>query len=443
MLVGLLAGCGGELVPQGQPAGVEADPVQYPQSLRAIAGLSPAPRDPLTAADAARVVSDGFHWLRFEIEWDRVERSPGVWDFAQYDAELDLVRAAGMEPMALLVYGNPLYPPEGGRCRMLGDNSDSYKCPPADPQTYARFAGEAARYFAGRIQHYELWNEANNWFRFWPVTEGGDAAAYARLLDAASRAIHGQCSDCTVVSGGLVYLDAPPLVEGQVRFMETMQAAVPDLFTEVVDAIGFHHYTFYPPVAAPEDELWPEVSLEQAIRNVRQACGDCRTAIHITETGWTTSAGFSEHRQAQYALRGLLIAMVMDARSWMWWSLRMLDGSGEKLIAPQEASFGLWRSDNEPRPAYVALARLLNDYGQATQIRDLRARYGLEPPAQWAVELSGGGLAPVTIVWQNGDHPDLAPAPLRGAHGVNLITGQTVVLDRLSGDPVAMPSVQP
>ena len=88
----------------------------------------------------------GVSLVRMEILWDTVELQRGVYAIPQVDRQwLDAVRAAGIDVLLLLCYGNPIY-----------DN-------PLDPQAFAAYAAWMVR----ELRDYplvaaEIWNEPTN-----------------------------------------------------------------------------------------------------------------------------------------------------------------------------------------------------------------------------------------------------------------------------------------
>lgn len=406
----------------------------YPEGVSRAAGFSLAPRDFADGESLHILARDGFHWIRFDALWHLHEPLPGVYDFGSLDAEVDSVVAAGLEPILILAYGNPHHAAIGADCRSITDNSTDYRCPPDDPADFARYAAAMAAHFEGRVRVYEIWNEANGWFRFWPTRAGGDPAAYARLVAAAADAVHGACRDCRVLSGGLVFHEVPPVVIGQADFMAGMRSAVPGLFARV-DGVGMHHYTFYPPVNAPEDDGFPELPLVEMLTATRHHCA-CDLPLWVTETGWSTAGGLSELGQARHGLRGLLISLSQGVQSWLWWSLRRLDG--QQLVAAQEAWFGVWNVDGSPRPVYLALRRFLAELGMATAVRDVRARYGLDAPAEWAVEFSIPGGGRRLVVWAHVPSAGRVLPELHGRPALNLISGADTVFSQLGPDPLVI-----
>lgn len=407
----------------------------YPNGLSAITGFSPHTDDFASTATATavrqRVVADGFHWLRFDLNWERLETAKGHFAWQPFDERVSTVRTEGFEPLAVLLYGNKLYVDNPEECRTL--QRGSTKCI-SDIAAFARYAGAVAAHYRGQISTYEIWNEANGWFRFWSSKWGGDPAAYARLLLAAEAAIHAVCPECTVLSGGLVYLDFSPVVFGQATFMPAMIRAQPSLFSRL-DGVGVHYYTRYPPVAPPESNLLGEVPLDIVLDNTHDQCA-CNKPLWITETGWTASGGLSRRNQARYGVRGLLIAAAKGARSWLWWSIMQPDAAG--LIAPQEAKFGVMTHDGKPNLVYTALARTLRELGSATEVRDERARYGLRQPSEWAVRLRFANGSEKLVYWANTDGNYALPDSLPQSAGLNLITGKPAAAGTFGGDPVVV-----
>lgn len=409
--------------------------VDYPEGVTGVLGVSTTPEflaaTTTAAADRARLRKDGFRIVRFDLLWPTVEVSPGVWDWREADRVIDDLTGRGFEPLVLLAYGHPAYVDDPAACH--AQDTGIFPCLGDDTAPFARYAAKVAARYAGRVRHYEIWNEANGWFRFWPRVEGGDPAAYARLVAAAAKAVHGACGGCTVVSGGLVYLPTP-ITRGQVDFQERMRAAVPKVF-DAVDGIGFHAYTFYPPIDAPENEGQLQVPLDEALDAARDACA-CDRPLWVTETGWTAVAGLSEAERARFALRGMLIALSRGARSWLWWSVR--DVVRDDLVAPAEGHFGLLDRDGAPHPAYTALVRTMKTLGAATAVTDLRDELGLQAPYTWALRFSFEDGTARDVIWYAGRGGGPRVEAYAGRAGVRLTDGTPVVVDRWSGDPVVV-----
>jgi len=147
----------------------------------------------------------GVRLIRQAFHWDRIERSPGRYDFGEYDAYVAAVARAGMDLLPIL-----FTPPSFRAAHGTADGT----YPPARREDMGRFAARLVRRYgpngdfwrahpdvpAHPIRAWQVWNEPNL-PSYWP--EGPDPAAYARLLEAVSGAIKRADPDARVVSAGL------------------------------------------------------------------------------------------------------------------------------------------------------------------------------------------------------------------------------------------------
>jgi hypothetical protein len=429
-LLGLMA-CSGGTSTSRIPTSKLQPPVTYPAGIKSVLGISATPdflADTVTAAtDRTRLAKDGFRIVRMDVLWQYVETTPGVWDWSQYDRIIDDLIARGFEPLLILDYGNPIY--FDGNCPAL--DAGIFPCLPDDQEPFYRFARRAAERYADRVKTYEVWNEPNGWFRFWPTVAGGDPAAFAVLAEKTAEAIHLKCAECKVLSGGLVYLPSP-ITRGQLDFMKGMQDAIPEVFTKV-DGIGFHAYTFYPPIDPPETKNQNQVPFDEALQSTRDACA-CETPLWITETGWTAVKGLTETERAQFAVRSLLMSLTQGVQSWLWWSVR--DVVGEVLVAGPEGHFGLMASDGTPHQQYSAIVRTMKELGDATEVTDLRNEYHLARPYEWALRFQWPDGRTAEVFWYGGRGEGRRLAALNGKQGLSLTTGAPVEAGHLGSDPI-------
>jgi hypothetical protein len=152
--------------------------------------------------------------------------------------------------------------------------------PPADPSTYASFAGAfAARYGVGGsfwrahpgltpepISTYEIWNEPDN-PQFWYPTPS--APQYADLYVAARDAIRAVEPGARVIVGGLTHVST---------FLPAMLVARPNLRRHI-DGVAIHPYG-----------LDPQVVLDKVAiaRATLRSLGLGTIPLYVTEFGWTT-----------------------------------------------------------------------------------------------------------------------------------------------------------
>ena len=95
-------------------------------------GLSPTPAEARATMD--RQVAAGIGLMRQYIFWDRIETSPGVYDWSRTDQLVTDATAHGMRILPTLLYTPSFY-----SSKPAGSTSTA-QFPPSDPETMARFA---------------------------------------------------------------------------------------------------------------------------------------------------------------------------------------------------------------------------------------------------------------------------------------------------------------
>lgn len=123
------------------------------------------------AGQLTRLASIGVRLERINFTWHKLEPKPGEFDFAALDAVVDDATRAGVRLIGVACYGNPAYPQirgaGPGTALPLDDPSEVF-FPPKDPADYARFVAAITARYKDRVQDYELWNEQNLGYRFFP-----------------------------------------------------------------------------------------------------------------------------------------------------------------------------------------------------------------------------------------------------------------------------------
>ena len=196
------AGCGGD---DGKP-GTEREPSgPKPPFFGIVAEDVLAGDGDYRRAMLARQRAAGVRLIRQTFHWDRIEPSPGRYDFREYDAYVTDVARAGIDLLPIL-FTPPPFRAAGGTGR------GTY--PPDHPQDMADFAARLVRRYGPEglfwranpelpehpIRAWQVWNEPNL-PAYWP--QGPDPAEYVRLLDAVSSGIKRADPGASVVSAGL------------------------------------------------------------------------------------------------------------------------------------------------------------------------------------------------------------------------------------------------
>ena len=236
----------------------------------------------------ARQRAAGVRLIRQTFHWDRIERSPGRYDFREYDAYVRAVSRAGMDLLPIL-FTPPAFRAAGGPGR------GTY--PPDRPQDMADFAARLVRRYGPKglfwrsnpklpehpIRAWQVWNEPNL-PAYWP--QGPDPAEYVRLLDAVSQGIKRADPGAGVVSAGLSESRQGTPFEEFVRGMFDAGAG------DALDVFALHAFAR------------DAAGSVAAARTARSLLTELHSSapIWITEVGWAsggTSSPFTSDEQGQ------------------------------------------------------------------------------------------------------------------------------------------------
>ena len=249
--------------------------------------------------ELAQAQALGVRWIREQLPWGSIERSPGRYRWRQFDGLMAAAARARLRVLPLLL-GTP---------RWAGPASFAL---PNDPDDFGAFAAHAAaRYGPGGTfwrahprlddqlapRWFELWNEP--YYRFFSTT-GVDPARYAAMVRAAT--VAGRAANRAtrwLMAADLTYLDGA----GQRRdWLPALAAADPGLMG-LVDGVAVHPYVFGAPGTDDGIPLPFRFERIDAIARELTALGAGRVPLWITEIGWSTcevrpDCG-SEREQAQ------------------------------------------------------------------------------------------------------------------------------------------------
>jgi hypothetical protein len=309
------------------------------------------------AGGLAQQAQLGVGIVRQPLDWSRVERSPGVYDWSVYDDYLARAAAAGVSVMPVLAR-----PPEFRSSRPPQSRSRGM-FPPASNAASADFVGAAVRRYgpAGTfwrerpdvpflpVHAWQVWNEPNipNWWR-----SGPSARRYVALLRAASRAIRAADPGAEVVAAGLPNssLGVPFL-----RYLDEMyRAGARGLF----DTVAIHPYA---------RDVAGLLALAEQARALMNRRGD-RSRLWITEFGWSTGGDASAFRVSERGqadrIAGALSALIAERRALRlrgFVLFRWKDSlpSPEQERDPWPLHAGLLRADGTPKRGFGAFARIV------------------------------------------------------------------------------------
>jgi len=298
----------------------------------------------------------GITWVRERFTWSEVQPKEGMdFQWGKYDTVATLLADQKVNVYQIF-HDTPAWThPSEGKTRN-----------PDDLRTVYRFAKAAGRHFAGRIQAWEVWNEAD--IEFWPDL----ADRFAGLQKAAYLGFKAGAPDVKVL---LV-----SLCQGPTNFSRNLFACgVADYY----DIFNFHIYNSpanYPKTAADYLNLL----------NQHQVAG---------RPAWLTEAGIrllgdkngdlskkDLTRQAEFIPTSLVMSLASGVDRHFVFVLPWYLENG--------VQFGLLRRDLTPHPAMIALAVAANSLGEANYLGRLPSL----PPGVEA-RLFNTGEATVAAVW--------------------------------------------
>lgn len=304
----------------------------------------------------------GIGWIRDEVYWSQVEKEKGVFKFPpDYDRYLRAAQARGIQVLLILDFGNPAY----------SVDEKSGPATEAERGAFARYCREVVkRYKPFGVRTYEIWNEPNA-STFWRPRPNPED--YARLLDAAYRAVKEADPEATVIGCSTSGTD-----------LEFIGRVLEGGGHRSLDAISFHPYC---QPLAPEKKLLTDIS-----KLTRLSAGK---PLWITEMGYPTyggAAGVDEETQANYAVRTFLLARTSPAVERVFWYDFQNDGEDRDEA---EFNFGLVRMDRTPKPAYRACRTM------ASLVGNLRlADFRLE--GNTYLLSFGEGADRLSVIWRLG-----------------------------------------
>lgn len=295
----------------------------------------------------------GATWIRYDIDWQVVQ----PYSLQNYNWEgIDRVVATA-EKFNMRSLGIITYAPQWAQSKICPSGKH---CPPENAEMFARFSGEVAQRYAGRISAYEIWNEPNYQLYWYPSPDADD---YAGLLKAAYVKIKESDPAAVVVTAGLTDMgDAEGVSISPLNFVKTMYGAGAKGY---FDILGLHPYT-YPGFSYG----WPHIT---SIRNIMQENGDGGKYIWATEYGAPTGgpgrgyaigeSGFNYGpdymtEDAQAEMASDIFAFQQSNDAWMgnvfWYSF--CDSSTDR--SSTENFFGIIRKDGTRKPVYEVLRDL-------------------------------------------------------------------------------------
>lgn len=158
----------------------------------------------------AQAKAMGVGWVRgVTCAWANVEVRKGEWNFARPDRELEVVEAAGLQPVGCLGPSVKWAAPLDPESQKAPWGWSIY--PPGDLDAWGEYVHRVVARYKGRIRHWSPWNEPDNFGFFWPAKDKEqrqDATwlqerreAFLRIQRATHAAAKKADPQCLVLSG--------------------------------------------------------------------------------------------------------------------------------------------------------------------------------------------------------------------------------------------------
>lgn len=285
----------------------------------------------------------GFGWVRKDLNWARIEKEKGVYDFSLYDPLITALNHAGIKVLLILDYTNPNY----------DDNLSPYTV--EGRHAFAQFATAAARHYSHANVAWEIYNEPN--WSFWkPFVHLDNYMALAREV---TKAMH-QIKPRPIILAPALAGPAIDPEEIKVSYIY-LDAVLQNPIARMWDAISIHPY---------RGNKNPETVLDEIPRLQSMLAKHHITApLMFSEWGYHTSdKGIDETMQAAYAARSFLISAALQMPFSIWYNWQEIGPDS----SDSEQKFGLIRDgtvdpqdEDIRKPAFHAvraLAKALSGY---------------------------------------------------------------------------------
>jgi polysaccharide biosynthesis protein PslG len=308
----------------------------------------------LTLSELREIKAADGRFVRTDFTMSSVQpTSSQSFNWDQLDTKVAAASAQGLQVLGILAYSPPWNAHPG--C-IAGSRNE---CAPADPTAFANFAAAAAAHFP-QVTYWEIWNEPNL-IRFWSPSPS--STDYVNMLNAAYAAIKAVAPHDVVVAGALSRArDVPGVQIAPTTFVTSMYANGAQF-----DILSLHPYTYpYSPDTANSGNGWADVA---TIRATMVTNGDSAKKIWITELGAPTCGpGNASAVDAQpftrndymteAAQRTILSDVIRNIKSVSYIGAFFVyeirdDNSNDS--STRENCFGIFHSDNSPKPAFGTL----------------------------------------------------------------------------------------
>ncbi len=323
-------------------------------------------------------------WVKHQVRWGQIEAAPGEYDWTELDFVISSAAHFQLKLLLTIVAAPDWAREEGADLSRYG--------PPADPQTYAKFAAEIVARYPGKLHAIEVWHE-QNLDRGWTSPQGLSAANYLALLQTTYQTIKVIDPGIVIISGAL----APTGVNDGVAAFDDisyMRQLIDGGLLQWADCVGAHHtgynvspdyrYNEIPADAAAHfrgpfqrESEHPSFSFRSTLEGYanRIRSEGAETKLCVTTFGWASAEdlggapqGFefaldnTLEEQAEWTSKAL---SAMDDWGWVWLAFIWNFNAGplaNYATTNDNVLYSLIGPGDVYRPAYYRIRDWQRDY---------------------------------------------------------------------------------
>jgi len=297
----------------------------------------------------ALLQQSGTKWVRMPIYWHEIEPQKGKWNFARLDAFVKDLHRARIRILGMLL-GVPSW---ANGVEPTGEGPEGWATvyPPLKDEDWANFVSTIVRRYRGRISHWEIWNEENEYYFFRPQP---DPARYLRMLKAAYRACKQADPASTIVLGGLAFNGIVANPWSPMKTENYLPALYKEGAKEYFDAVAIHPYFL------PQEGLERLAYLLSGTKQAMKEAGDEGKPIWITEIGFAVNPALGVDEEAQARLlTEALNYLKKDPQIESVFVFTFQDWPRD--IFGGEASMGLITWERRKKAAFLAYKKLAHE----------------------------------------------------------------------------------
>ncbi len=358
----------------------------------------------------------GAGWTRIRFQWNVIQpNDSGQWNDAALEAAVNSEVAAGREVVGLIVNTPPWALEDGNKAGVPA----GMELPASSPQNlWATFMRRLVAKYAGRVNHWIIWNEPDIWNDKYPgQTWGGSVDEFLQFQRIAYTVSKATNPDAVIHLAGFTFwwdaqYNRTPFFQ---RFLDALKkdpnAAANNYYFDIVTS---HQY--FRPDTVYDLTVWHHTMMRAYGFDKPVWLVETNAAPSLDPAWLAPNSQFKITLDEQGAFIVQAVAMGLAAGAERIAVYKMADTPGDRAANPEP--FGLVRLDGSPRPAFAAFqtaAAYLSEFRSATLDRR-------DEVAQVTVNR---GTQTTTVLWSR------VPSPQRVALGAR--ASSALVVDSRTG----------